>query len=359
MKGMGMLASAGALVLGGRVAAALVSRVRAGEYDFKGRAVVITGGSRGLGLLIARELAAQGARLALLARDRDELQRAASDLAASGAEVLTLPCDVRDRDVARQAIEQVVSRFGQIDVLINNAGIISVGPVENMALADFEDAIATHTFGPLYTMLAAMPHMRRQGGGRIVNIASIGGKIAVPHLTPYTTSKFALVGLSDAMRAELAKDGIAVTTVCPGLMRTGSHVNAYFKGWHEAEFAAFALSNALPTNSIAAGRAARLIVAACRRGDPHLTITLQARLLAALTALAPTMMARGAALVARLLPGPNATDGDEPRTGWQSQSRWAPSPLTFLADKEIAKNNEARPSAGAADRQEQPGYARP
>ena len=215
----------------GAVLALRALRSRA-TYDFRGKSVLITGGSRGLGLVLAREFAAEGARLTIVARDRVELEQARADLAARGAEVLAFACDVRDQADVQSAIERVVARYGSIDVLINNAGVIQAGPVEHMQVADFEDALNTHLWGPLYTMLAATPYMRRQGGGRIVNIASIGGKVAVPHLVPYTTSKFALVGLSDGMRAELARDNIIVTTVCPGLMRTGSHLNALFKGQH-------------------------------------------------------------------------------------------------------------------------------
>src|SRR5947207_4943379 len=110
---------------------------------------------------------------------------------------------------------------------------------------------------PYDLSMTAIPHPRRVGEGRVVNIASIGGKVAIPHLAPYCASKFALVGLSDAIRAELARDNICVTTVCPGLMRTGSHLNASFKGDHRREFAWFSLGAALPIFSIDANRAAR------------------------------------------------------------------------------------------------------
>ena len=119
------------------------------------------------------------------------------------------------------AVKGALDRNGRIDVLINNAGIIQSGPVDNMTLDDYEDAMNTHFWGPLYMITKAVPHMREQGEGRIVNISSIGGRIAVPHLLPYSASKFALVGLSDGLRIELARDNIIVTTVCPGLMRTG------------------------------------------------------------------------------------------------------------------------------------------
>ncbi len=345
---MATLSGLGAVTAAG-IGSALAVRAWRGwrGNNFAGRVAVITGGSRGLGLAIAYELAEAGARLAIVARDEAELERAARDLRGRGAQVLTVACDVRDEGQARGAIERAVSHFGAIDVLVNDAGVIQVGPVENMTVRDFEEAMAVHTYGPLYTMLAAAPHMKRQGGGRILNIASIGGKVAVPHLMPYCASKFALVGLSHGMRAELAKDGIVVTTVCPGLMRTGSHLNAQFKGQHRKEFTEFALAGALPITSIDAQRAARQIVAACRRGDAELTITIQARLLALGAAVAPGLTTDALALVARFLPGP-VEDGDELRTGWESETRLAPSLLTRLSDRATAHYNGLRGHARPA-----------
>lgn len=338
-----------AAVTGG-VGAALAARALRGRgYDFADKVVVITGGSRGLGLALARELADEGARLALLARDAAELDRAAEDLAARGAAPLTLPCDVRDREDVDRAVARVVERYGRLDVLINVAGVIQVGPVQHMTLDDFADAMAVHFWGPLYATLAAAPQLRRQGGGRVVNIASIGGLVAVPHLLPYAASKFALVGLSDGLRAELARDGIVVTTVCPGLMRTGSPPNALFKGRHRAEYTWFALGDALPVLSIDARRAARQILGACRRGDPSLTITLPARALAAANALAPNLMGEAMKLVTRLLPDPTGPEGEVARPGRESTSPLAPSPLTALSDRAAARNNELPEAAPASD----------
>ena len=200
----------------GSCAAAIGSTCAAGT-------VAITGGSRGLGLVMARQFAAAGAHVCLLARDPEELERAAAQVAASGdAGVATYPCDVRSQADVDRAFADILERRTAIDMLINNAGVIQVGPLEHMRTEDFENAMATHFWGPLYTMQACLPAMTRRGFGRIVNIASIGGRIAVPHLAPYSASKFALVGLSDAVRAEVARHGIRVTTVSPGLMRTGS-----------------------------------------------------------------------------------------------------------------------------------------
>jgi NAD(P)-dependent dehydrogenase (short-subunit alcohol dehydrogenase family) len=325
----------------GSIAAYHVLRSRR-RMDFRGKVVLITGGSRGLGLVLARMFAGEGARLAIMARDQAELARAEHNLLALGAEVLTLPCDVRSRDGVEEAIRKVVEHYGAIDVLINNAGVIQVGPLEHMKQEDFEDAISVHLWGPLYAMQAAIPHMRRQGGGRIVNIASIGGMIAVPHLAPYSASKFALVGLSDAIRAEVARDNILVTTVCPNVMRTGSHLNANFKGRHEAEFTLFSLVGALPTNSTGARRAAWEIVQACRFGDAQLVLSKRARAATTVAHLFPEMTARALALVTRFLPGPTDQSGDASRSGWESRTKLAPSPLTTLLDHATEENNELR-----------------
>jgi NAD(P)-dependent dehydrogenase (short-subunit alcohol dehydrogenase family) len=322
--------------------AGLLLRVlrRPKPFDFVGKSVVIVGGSRGLGLVMARQLADQGARLTLLARDRDELMRARQELSARGADVLTLPCDIRDEEAVPEAMARVVGQFGRIDVLINDAGVIQVGPVEHMTLDDFDDAMETHLWGPFYTMQAAIPYMRSQGGGRIVNISSIGGKVAIPHLAPYSASKFALVGLSDAFRAELAKDNILITTVCPGLMRTGSPPNAFVKGQHRLEYALFTILDALPLTSTSAEHAASQILAACQRGDAQLIITIQAKLLVLAQVLFPELTASVMALVGRWLPGPNGAEGAERKTGWESQSALAPSILTRLSDQATARNNE-------------------
>jgi NAD(P)-dependent dehydrogenase (short-subunit alcohol dehydrogenase family) len=309
------------------------------KMDFKKRVVVITGGSRGLGLVMAHKLAEEGAYLALLARDPAELERAEAQLAPHETEVFTISCDVSRQEEVEAAIERVIECYGRLDVLINNAGVIQVGPFEHMTTRDFEQAMAVHFWGPLYTTLAALPYMRQQGGGRIVNISSIGGKVSVPHLLPYSTSKFALVGLSDGLRAELTQDRIFVTTVCPGLMRTGSHFNALFKGQHESEFTWFSILDALPITSTTAQNAARQIIEACRYGDPEVVITLQARLAALANELAPRWMATGLALFNRFLPAPTTAQGDTLETGWESQSEWAPSVLTHLADQATIENN--------------------
>jgi NAD(P)-dependent dehydrogenase (short-subunit alcohol dehydrogenase family) len=330
-------------ILAAGVGAWVASRAlrAARAISFRGRVVVISGGSRGLGLLIARELAAEGARLALLARDPDELARAADDIEGRGGErPFIQQCDIRERLQAEQAIRDVAEQFGQIDVLVNDAGTIEVGPVEHMTINDFETSMGVHFWGPLYLTLAALPHLKKREGARIVNISSIGGRVAVPHLTPYSASKFALTGLSDGLRAELAKDGIRVTTVLPWLMRTGSPFNAWFKGQHRAEFAWFAIFDSLPGLTVDGARAASRIIDACRHGDPELVTAVYARLAIVADAVFPSLMARSMALMNRLLPAPGSGLGQEARSGWQSPSRWAPSPLTRLTERATAENNQ-------------------
>jgi NAD(P)-dependent dehydrogenase (short-subunit alcohol dehydrogenase family) len=324
----------------GSLAAAGLSR--AGRtISFERKVVLIFGGSRGLGLVIARELAAEGAHLVLSARDEEELERARAEI-AEHSHVVVVPCDIRDRQQVESAVAKTVERFGGIDVLINDAGVMKVGPFEHMTLDDFEEAMATHFWGPLFAMYAALPQLRRSETRRVINISSIGGQIPVPHLLPYVASKFALVGLSEGLHAELAREGIVVTTVIPGLMRTGSTYNSWFKGRHEREFAWFHLSAAIPALSIDARRAARQIIEACRRGEAHLVITPQARAAMLLHALMPETFVWTMNVANRLLPSPTGQEGQTPRQGWDSTSRLAPSAITTLADRATAANNEAR-----------------
>ena len=326
------LATAGAWALARR---ALASRR---SIDVAGKVVVITGGSRGLGLELARVFASEGARLALLARDAEELDRARSELAQFGVEVWTRACDLTDPAQTAAAAKELERSFGWIDVLVHDAGVISAGPIGNMAEEDFESAMDIHFRAPLRLTLALLPIVRRPG--RIVTIASIGGLVSVPHLVPYCASKFALVGLSDGLRAELAREGIRVTTVCPGLMRTGSHWNARFKGRHPAEFTTFSLLACSPITSIDSARAARRIVEACRRGESFLVLSPQARLLHLASTLAPVATAEAMALVARLLPEADWPEGDREREGHECTTSLAPSMLTRMGDRAAVRNNE-------------------
>jgi NAD(P)-dependent dehydrogenase (short-subunit alcohol dehydrogenase family) len=329
------------LALAGVAAAGIAYAVRQRRrVDFNRKVVLIAGGSRGLGLELARTFVKEGAVVVLLARNQIQLAETIREFESARSSVAALTCDVSKEEEVRSTVASIVGEFGKIDVLVNNAGVIQVGPAEHMQLEDYAAAMDVHFWGPLYLMSAVIPHMKRQGNGRIVNIASIGGKVAIPHLLPYVASKFALVGLSEGMRAELAKDGIYVTTVSPGLMRTGSHLNAFFKGQHEKEFALFSLVNASPLLSIRSDRAARKIVEACRYGSNQVVITRQARLLRLINSLFPTLVAEAMSLACRVLPGPHDRAGDRLKRGWQSRSAVAPSVLTRPADEAALHNRE-------------------
>ena len=323
--------------------AALLYRAIHTRFSFDNKVALITGGSRGLGLVLARELASRGARIAICARDREELQRAKEDLESRGAEVFDAICDVREQSNVESMIADVHSRFGQIDILINDAGVIQVGPLEAQTQKDFEDAMQVHFWGPFYTMQAVLPEMRRRGEGRIVNISSIGGKVAVPHLAPYCASKFALAGLSSALRTELAADGIMVTTVYPGLMRTGSHINAYFKGQNRKEFALFSISNGLPVTSVSAERAARQVADAVAKGRAELVISPQAKAAVKINALLPNVTSAILEATNKLLPGDGGI-GRGHATGLESTSAASPSILTSLVDAASYRNNELEPN---------------
>lgn len=313
------------------------------NYDFRNKVVVITGGSRGLGLVLARRFTLEGAKIAICARKIEELKRAESDLESRGAEVFQVVCDVRNQNEVEEMIESVCSHYGQIDVLVNNAGVIQVGPLEVQTKEDFEDAMDVHFWGPYHTMNAVIPKMRERGEGKIVNIASIGGKVNVPHLAPYCASKFALVGLSGAMRVELAKDNIQVTTVCPGLMRTGSHVNAVFKGKNKLEYALFSIGDALPLASVKAETAAELIIEACRKGEAETVISIPAKFVSKINALLPELISEASGSVNRLLPAAGGI-GAQHALGKDSTSFISPSLLTAAIDQESYQNNELKPN---------------
>ena len=260
-----------------------------------GQVAVITGGSRGLGFALAQQFGRAGMRLVLAARNGKELEEARRSLVEFGdvqdeADVLLVPCDLTDAGQATELIETTVRTFGRIDLLINNAGIIEVGPFENQPAAAYDRAMQTNFFAALHTIRAAVPYMLDAADETmpgIVNIASVGGKIPVPHLLPYVASKFALTGLSEGLHIELRQKGVRVTTVCPGLMRTGGEEHAHFAGQVKKEERWFRLSAKTPILAASVGHAAKRIYIAVQAGRAEITITPQAWLAARIVGLAP------------------------------------------------------------------------
>jgi short-subunit dehydrogenase len=239
-------------------------------------------------------------------------------------------------------MDRVVQKFGTVDLLFNVAGVMEVGPLDAMTLGDFHTAMDINCWGALHTTLAVLPTMRRQHWGRIVNIASIGGKQAVPHMLPYDASKFALVGLSNGLRTELAQDGIFVTTACPTFMRTGSPRNVTFKGQHRLEHAWFRIGDALPGVSMDAEQAARQILEACQSGDGEVFITNGISPPIWAHRLAPRLTNEILAVLNRVLP-PMGGIGQHGLFGYESESNLAPSWLTRRSDAAAERNNELGP----------------
>jgi NAD(P)-dependent dehydrogenase (short-subunit alcohol dehydrogenase family) len=328
-----------AWALAGVVGGLAWSRSRA-RLDLRGATVVVTGGSRGLGLLLARAFAAAGARIAICARDDAELDLARAELASHG-DVLAIRCDVADRAAVERMIAEVEERFGSVDVLVNNASIIQVAPAETLSIRDLQAAMAANFWGTVHATYAVLPAMRRRRRGRIVNVTSIGGTVAVPHLLGYTSAKFAAVGFSSGLAAEVAKDGIVVTTIVPGLMRSGSFLHALVKGRRDAEASLFSVISSLPLVTMDARRAARRIVLACERGESFVTLGLPAKVLRLAHALSPRVTGALFALVARALPGPGGdVPGSDPDPGWRHRRGAGASVPTTLGDRAAAENDE-------------------
>ncbi|MFF2655283.1 SDR family NAD(P)-dependent oxidoreductase [Streptomyces sp. NPDC058045] len=267
---------------------------------------VVTGGSRGLGLLLADALAARGGQVTIAARDRSELDRGARLLRDRGRHrVRTAVCDVRDRAAVRELLRSTAEACGGIDVVIANAGVIQVAPAQDLAPGQFEEAMNTMFGGALHTSYEALPHLRRSPhGGRLALIGSVGGLVTPPHLLPYACAKSAVAALGEGLNAELAAEGVSVTTVHPGLMRTGSHLQAEFGGDRRKEFGWFSALAGTPGLSMNAERAAERIVSAVGHRRTRLVLTPLAKAAGAAHGIAPSATIRLTSLTARLLPAP-------------------------------------------------------
>lgn len=323
--------------IGGVVLVGQALRLRK-QVDIANKVVLITGSSRGLGLALAEEFAHNGAKLVLCARDEQELEQARQRFTTS--QVITIPCDVSDPAQVQRTVEKATAHFGRVDILVNNAGVISAGPWQTLTREDFEESMNIMFWGTYNMTMAVLPQMKQRRSGSIVNITSIGGKVSVPHLLAYSSAKFAAVGFSEGLYAELAPYGIHVTTVAPGLMRTGSHVNAVIKGEkHRVEYSLFTLLDTLPVSSISVRRAARQIVTATRHASPELIITIQAQLFARLHGAFPELTNNLLALTNRFLPsGEDA--GTARYTGKESETSLTQSPITALGQKAARDLNE-------------------
>lgn len=326
-------ALAAGIILGAKIAANSINK-----YHLEGKVVLITGGSRGLGIILARQLANEGAKIVICGRSEETLQKASVELSHYEAEFLAIPCDITDKEQIEDLIQQVKNEFGPIDILINNAGIVQAGPVEMMNEEDFKQAMNVHFWGPFYLMRAVLPDMIQKRSGRIVNIVSIGGKISFPHLLPYNTSKYALSGFSEGMTAELSKYSIKVSTIYPGLMRTGSPRNIVVKGQQKKEYAWFKIADSLPVLSTNADLATHKIVETMKAGRKTLILTIPAKLAIAGHGLAPGLTVSVFNLINSLLPAHKGSETE--KKGYESESIFSESFLTRKTEKAAEKNLE-------------------
>ncbi len=326
--------------MGALVAIRAVQR-RNRQIDFRDKVVVITGGSRGLGLVIARQLAQEGARLAICARTQEALDAAAAELRTHGHDVYAHRCDLTDKDQLDDFFEHVNQQLGPVDVLINNAGVIMAGPYANTTDDDFHDSMNTNFWAAYHATNAVLPDMQARKAGRIVNVASFGGKVSVPHLLPYSASKFALVGYSEGLRAEVARDNIFVTTICPGLIRTGSPRQALVRGQHEKEYAWFKIGDSLPGLSLSAEKVASEIIEATRYGEAERIVSLPAKFAGAVHGLFPGLVTDTLAFINTLLPDPSLSGHNSIRKeGKELETSLSQNPLTTLTEEAAQHNNE-------------------
>ena len=332
-----------AFAAGGLVAYTLAKRMinERNRQDLGGQVILITGASRGLGLVLARQLAVRGSKIIICARDGATLSRATLELKTLGVDVLGLSVDITDRSQVRDMIRTIISRYGTIDILINNAGVIQVGPFDTMEIEDFEVAMKTNFWGALYCIQEVLPYFKTQKYGHIVNITSIGGKVAIPHLLPYTASKFALTGLSEGMHTELKKHNIAVTTVVPNLMRTGSARQITVKGKHKAEYAWFKIAASSPLTAQHAERAAELIIKGIEYRKAEIILTPGAKLVTLFQGIVPGFISTVLGIVNGLLPStPDIQKGRIARKGYESESIISRGFLARSGNQAAINNNE-------------------
>jgi len=328
----------GAIAAGGfLLTRALVKKVK--KFKVKNKVVLVTGGSRGVGLEMARQLAEEKAKLVICARDEQELQKAAEELSPKAKDFMAITCDLRDKYQIQKMMAEIEARMGPVEILINNAGMIQVGPMEEMKEEDYDNAMKIHFWAPFHAIKEVLPGMQKNKKGRIVNIVSVGGKVSFPHLLPYNASKFALSGLSEGLTAELEKYNIKVTTVYPGLMTTGSPRNIDVMGQHEKEYSWFSIADSLPVLSMDATKAAKKILKAMKEGEKSLTLTASAKVADILHAVSPDLTISFFELINSFLPEP---DGNvkESKKGYASQSKWSPSAFTKSTEEAALRNNE-------------------
>ncbi|HAA32748.1 MAG TPA: oxidoreductase [Cyanobacteria bacterium UBA8553] len=197
--------------------------------------LLITGASEGIGKATARVFAQHGYNVVLAAREPQRLNSVAQEISAQGGNALAVPTDVTDPQQVNTLVERALTAYSQIDVLVNNAGICSSGLMEKTSLEDWHKVIDVNLWGYVHTIQALLPHFLERRAGTIVNVGSFGGKVPLPNMTLYCTSKYAITGLTETLRLELEPKGIQVCGVHPSATKTGFIKRSLFRGRDEQE----------------------------------------------------------------------------------------------------------------------------
>jgi short-subunit dehydrogenase len=279
--------------------------MKTGQKLSNGTRAIITGASSGIGKILALDLAQKfQARLVLNARNEEALARTAQAVKSAGGQCEVIAGDVSSKGVANKLSAHCIEKFGGIDLLVNNAGLAKPGPMMALTPEDWEFVFGVNFFGALYASYAVLPHMLTAGQGKIVNIASVAGKVALPGNVCYAATKFAMVGMSKGMAAEFVSKNVDVITICPGLVRTeffdnnnmvkSSNPTAVSQ---EHNFRGWLMKNIL---SISAEQASAAVIDACQRGGPQeIVLTIPGVIIDRLTAFAPALAFK---LVSRVNP---------------------------------------------------------
>jgi meso-butanediol dehydrogenase/(S,S)-butanediol dehydrogenase/diacetyl reductase len=186
----------------------------------EGKIALVTGGGRGLGEGIVKSLAEAGCDVAVVDIIEENAKKVAEDVKTLGRRAIALKVDVTKWDQVQKMVKDTIDQLGSLDIAVNNAGVISIMPVEELTEKDWDFVNDVNVKGVFFCCKAEIPHMRKQNWGRIMNTASIAGKIGFPELAHYTASKFAVVGFTNALAKELAKTNITVNAICPGIIGT-------------------------------------------------------------------------------------------------------------------------------------------
>lgn len=275
------------------------------EAYFESKTVLITGGSTGLGFALAKRLLRYGANVSLCGRDEEKLQQVKNRLILYANRLLVFQCDVASKEKVDRWVDASIDRFGKVDLLINNAGILTVGPFESQGDDLFRENLDIMFWGTLNTIRSVMPHLKPKA--QITNILSVGAKISIPHMSSYSVAKSAAAALSESLGIELRRYGITVTAAFPWLLRTGSYPNGFFPKGDENEFRVFSLGSALPGLALNAEAAVTEILLATKTKKAEVFIGAPAKVVTLLRGAFPGLSRRLLSLASELVLSPPST----------------------------------------------------